>query len=323
MSATMLMERYRQAPTSHPSAADLSSPQSAASLFPSNNNNNSSSSILLTSTPSMADLTPSDALRLLTTGIKRILALSDPASVAWQPAPTLASSSPTLWPSPGPASFSPPLTAQDVLDSKEGVSPSPISGLAPSMQQLSPGSEHHPTLSCDQQLQQQQQQQQEADSPASSSCTDADPERQQQQQQQLVVDKANQRSIISRRFWSKSAPGIDIEKYLLRIHQYCPISTAVYLATSLYIYRLCIVNQVIPLTPLNVHRLVIAALRVASKSLEDINHLQKRFAKVGGLSEQELCRLEIGFLFLMDFDLKLEVDVLEQQAGILMALEKC
>ncbi|KAK9363138.1 cyclin-domain-containing protein [Lipomyces starkeyi] len=288
MSATMLMERYRQAPTSQPE--DLSPPAS----FP---------SIHLTSTPSMADLAPSDALRLLTTGIKRILALSDPATMAWQPAPTLVSS-PTL--SPAAAAFSPPLTAQDMLDSKEGVSPSPmISGLAPSMQQLSPGSEHPPSLSCDQ----------NPPSP-SSPCLDAE-------QQQFVVDKANQRSIISRRFWSKSAPGIDIEKYLLRIHQYCPISTAVYIATSLYIYRLCIVNQAIPLTPLNVHRLVVAALRVASKSLEDINHLQKRFAKVGGLSEQELCRLEIGFLFLMDFDLKLEVDMLEEQAGVLMALEKC
>ncbi|KAK9241096.1 cyclin-domain-containing protein [Lipomyces kononenkoae] len=313
MSATMLVERYRQAPTSHPATEPSPQPVGPLSSFP---------SIHLSSTPpSMADLAPSEALRLLTSGIRRILALSDPASMTWQPAPTLvsspSSSSPTLWPTP--AAFSPPLTAQDLLESKEGVSPSPMmSGLAPSMQQLSPGSEHHPAISCDQQ--QQQQQQQQAASP-SSPCPDAvDPQR---QQQQLVVDKANQRSIISRRFWSKSTPGIDIEKYLQRIHQYCPISTAVYLATSLYIYRLCIVNQVIPLTPLNVHRLVIAALRVASKSLEDINHLQKRFAKVGGLSEQELCRLEIGFLFLMDFDLKIEVDVLEQQAGILMALEKC
>ncbi|KAK9389012.1 cyclin-domain-containing protein [Lipomyces mesembrius] len=288
MSATMLMERYRQAPISQPE--DFSSP----APFP---------SIHLTPTPSMADLAPSDALHLLTTGIKRILALSDPATMGWQPAPTLVSS-PAL--SPAVTAFSPPMTAQDVLDSKEGVSPSPmISGLAPSMQQLSPGSEHPPSLSCDQ----------NPPSP-SSPCLDAE-------QQQFVVDKANQRSIISRRFWSKSAPGIDIEKYLLRIHQYCPISASVYIATSLYIYRLCIVNQAIPLTPLNVHRLVVAALRVASKSLEDINHMQKRFAKVGGLSEQELCRLEIGFLFLMDFDLKLEVDMLEEQAGVLMALEKC
>ncbi|KAK9244866.1 cyclin-domain-containing protein [Lipomyces tetrasporus] len=293
MSATMLMEQYQQAPTSHPPTDN-----SPETYLP---------SIRLTSLPSMADLAPSDALRLLTTGIKRILALSDPATVTWQPAPTLISSSPT--PSPPTAALSPPLSAQDMLDCKEGVTPSPMmAGLAPSMQQLSPGGEHPPSLSCDQH-------------PTSSPSSSPGPEIV-DHQQQVVVDKANQRSIISRRFWSKSAPGIDIEKYLLRIHQYCPISTAVYLATSLYIYRLCILNQAIPLTPLNVHRLVVAALRVASKSLEDINHLQKRFAKVGGLSEQELCRLEIGFLFLMDFDLKLDVDMLEEQAGILMALEK-
>ncbi|KAK9455408.1 cyclin-domain-containing protein [Dipodascopsis uninucleata] len=137
---------------------------------------------------------------------------------------------------------------------------------------------------------------------------------------QPPTDRMSQQSIISRRFWSKTAPDIDIQKYLKRVHQYCPNSTAVYLATSLYIYRLCIERHLIPLTKLNVHRLVIAGLRVACKSLEDVNYPQRRFAKVGGLSEPELSRLEIGFLFLLDFDLKVDLDVLEAQAAYLNRL---
>ncbi|KAK9460811.1 cyclin-domain-containing protein [Lipomyces oligophaga] len=137
---------------------------------------------------------------------------------------------------------------------------------------------------------------------------------------ELEIERANQRVIISRRFWSKSVPGIDIGKYVERLHQYCPISPAVYLTTSVYLWRLCVVHRAVPLTPLNVHRLVLAALRVASKTLEDVNHPQRRFAKVGGLSDAELGRLEIGFLFLMGFDLRVDVDILEQQAAVLEGL---
>lgn len=89
------------------------------------------------------------------------------------------------------------------------------------------------------------------------------------------------------------------------------MSTAVYLAASLYLHRLCAIENVIPCTPLTVHRLVLAAVRVAAKSLEDLTHSHARFAKVGGLPEGELQRLEISFCFLMDFELKVNREQLE------------
>lgn len=79
-----------------------------------------------------------------------------------------------------------------------------------------------------------------------------------------------------------------------RIHRFCPLSTAVYLAASVYLHRLAVIERVIPITRLNVHRLLLAALRVASKGLEDLSYPHKRFAKVGGLSEFELSRLEVS-----------------------------
>lgn len=107
-----------------------------------------------------------------------------------------------------------------------------------------------------------------------------------------------QNGAITRKFWSKAAPAITIEAYLFRIHRYCPLSTAVYLAASVYLHRLAVTDRIIPITRLNVHRLLLAALRVASKGLEDISHAHARFAKVCGLTELELSRLEVSEYYL-------------------------
>lgn len=109
--------------------------------------------------------------------------------------------------------------------------------------------------------------------------------------------------IIIKRFLGKTKPDISIWTYLLRIHHYCPMSPAVYLAASLYVYRLCISLKSFVLTPLSAHRLILATLRTACKSTEDINFTQKRFATVSGVTTMDLYRLEIAFLFLIDFDI--------------------
>lgn len=102
-----------------------------------------------------------------------------------------------------------------------------------------------------------------------------------------------------------------------RIHRFCPLSTAVYLAASYYLHRLTITDRIIPLTRLNAHRLLLAALRIAAKTLEDLSYPHRRFAKVGGLTELELSRLEISFCFLMDFELKVDRAMLEAHVELL------
>ncbi|KAK2040882.1 cyclin-domain-containing protein, partial [Colletotrichum somersetense] len=94
-----------------------------------------------------------------------------------------------------------------------------------------------------------------------------------------------QHSAITRKFYSKKPPPIDIEDYLARIHRFCPMSTAVYLATSLYIHRLAVDERTIPVTKRNAHRLVLAGLRVAMKALEDLSYPHSKMAKVGGVSD--------------------------------------
>jgi hypothetical protein len=123
-----------------------------------------------------------------------------------------------------------------------------------------------------------------------------------------------QHGALARKFYSKRPPPISTEDYLMRMHKYCPMSTAVYLAASLYITRLSVQERLIPVTPRNVHRLLLACLRVAMKALEDMSWPHARFSKVGGVSEGELGRLEITFCYLMDFSLKVDAAVLQKEA---------
>ena len=121
---------------------------------------------------------------------------------------------------------------------------------------------------------------------------------------------AVQLSVLSRRFLSKNVPPIPLRDYLLRLHKYCPMSTAVYLATSLYFTKMVSVDRLLPVDPKNKHRLVLAGLQVAMKALEDLSYPHSRVAKVGGVSQRELSRIEISFCFLADFKLRVDAGML-------------
>ncbi|KAJ2897014.1 hypothetical protein MKZ38_005047 [Zalerion maritima] len=133
----------------------------------------------------------------------------------------------------------------------------------------------------------------------------------------IVVDSNSQplntqHAVLTRKFYSKTPPPISITDYLARMHKYCPMSAAVYLATSLYIHRLAVEERAIAVTRRNVHRLVLAGLRVAMKALEDYRYKHVKMATVGGIRPIELARLEVGFCFLSGFELAVTEDVLKE-----------
>lgn len=125
-----------------------------------------------------------------------------------------------------------------------------------------------------------------------------------------ATEEAVQMAILSKKFLSKKVPPISLEEYLLRLHKYCPMSTAVYLAASVYITKMTLVENVLRVLPKNMHRLVLAGVWVASKALEDLSYSHSRVAKVGGVTEQELSKLEISFCFLADFELRVDARML-------------
>ena len=151
-----------------------------------------------------------------------------------------------------------------------------------------------------------------------------------------VASPLYQRTVLARKFYSKSAPPIPLQQYLHRLHTYCPMSTAVYLAAGLYIRRLSHAfsstdfsisshslhstidddeeDFAVPVTERTKHRLLLAALRVATKALEDQSYPHARFAKVGGVREKELARLEVSFCFLSGFRLRVPEGALVETA---------
>ncbi|KAJ5207205.1 hypothetical protein N7491_002165 [Penicillium cf. griseofulvum] len=129
-----------------------------------------------------------------------------------------------------------------------------------------------------------------------------------------ATEEAIQMAILAKKFLSKKVPPIPLNEYLLRLHRYCPMSTAVYLAASVYISKMTLVENVLSVLPKNMHRLVLAGIWVASKALEDLSYPHSRVAKVGGVSEQELSKLEISFCFLADFELRVDAQMLMNEA---------
>ena len=129
-----------------------------------------------------------------------------------------------------------------------------------------------------------------------------------------------QREAIARKFYSKKPPPISIHEYLLRLQRYCPMSTAVYLAAGAYIHKIAIEDKAVPVTLRTSHRLLLAALRVAMKALEDLNYPHKRFAGVGGVSEQELAKLEVAVCYLLNFELRVDQETLHDKARALQQL---
>jgi hypothetical protein len=84
-----------------------------------------------------------------------------------------------------------------------------------------------------------------------------------------------------------------------------------------------VLERAIVVTKRNAHRLLLAGLRVAMKALEDLSYPHGRFARVGGVSDKELARLEISFCFLTGFELGVNVPVLSQHWELLRRGTEC
>ncbi|KAF9432750.1 hypothetical protein BGZ76_010367 [Entomortierella beljakovae] len=68
----------------------------------------------------------------------------------------------------------------------------------------------------------------------------------------------------------------------------------------------------------NIHRLLITCLMIAAKFTSDLFYSNSRYAKVGGLSLQELNQLELEFLFTTKFELNVKVDELQRVGDALL-----
>ncbi|XP_058748748.1 cyclin-P3-1-like [Vicia villosa] len=108
-------------------------------------------------------------------------------------------------------------------------------------------------------------------------------------------------------FHGLRAPALSVRKYIDRIFKYSSCSPSCFVVAHVYVDRF-IQHTEIKLTSLNVHRLLITSIMLAAKFIDDAFFNNAYYAKVGGVSTSELNRLELSFLFGIDFRLQVSVD---------------
>ncbi|XP_062085801.1 cyclin-P3-1-like [Humulus lupulus] len=121
---------------------------------------------------------------------------------------------------------------------------------------------------------------------------------------QLEATKAKEVLTI---FHGLRAPSLSIRQYVDRIFKYSGCSPSCFVVANIYLDRF-LKNTEIHLTSLNVHRLLITGVMLAAKFMDDAFFNNAYYAKVGGVSTSELNRLEMRFLFTIDFRLQVNVE---------------
>ncbi|KAH9293998.1 hypothetical protein KI387_017711 [Taxus chinensis] len=107
-------------------------------------------------------------------------------------------------------------------------------------------------------------------------------------------------------------PDIGIEKFLERIFKYLRCSPSVFVVAYAYIDRLTYYHSTtFRVTSLNVYRLLITSVMIAAKFLEDVNYNNAYYAEIGGMKTKEMNKLEVEFLFKLNFKMHVTVSVFQ------------
>jgi len=109
-------------------------------------------------------------------------------------------------------------------------------------------------------------------------------------------------------FISIKVPQISIENFMKRLLKYSKMESSTLILILIYIDRVCFFGK-FSLNYYNIHKLILASMIVSIKYNEDEYFSNKFYAKVGGVTKEELDKLEYEFLSLIDFSLFVDVDL--------------
>ncbi len=104
-------------------------------------------------------------------------------------------------------------------------------------------------------------------------------------------------------------PKINLESYFNRIIKYCKIQEGSFIAMMIYLDKAA---EKIDLTAFNIHRLILGSLVCAMKYTCDVCSNNIFFAKVGGVTPNEMCVIESAFLVLMNYNLYIKDEEYER-----------
>ena len=97
-------------------------------------------------------------------------------------------------------------------------------------------------------------------------------------------------------------PYISIKDYLEHIYKYSKINSSTIVLILIYIDRICNVTKC-KLSYYIIHKLILGAMILAIKYNEDVFCSLKFYAKLGGITLNELRNLEVNFISLINFNL--------------------
>lgn len=118
-------------------------------------------------------------------------------------------------------------------------------------------------------------------------------------------------------FHGSAAPQLGIRQYIDRIFKYSHCSPSCFIVAHIYMEKFVQRTRAI-LTSLNVHRLLITSIMVAAKFIDDAFFNNAYYARVGGISTYELNKLEMKFLFGLEFRLHVCVNTFDKYCSLLL-----
>lgn len=102
-------------------------------------------------------------------------------------------------------------------------------------------------------------------------------------------------------FFSQYKQPFQMAFYVERLVQYANCSQAAFISALIYLDRVCARSSALALTEMNCHRLLSTALVLAIKYLDDEVYSNAYYARVSGLTTNELNVLETSMLSLLDW----------------------
>lgn len=122
-------------------------------------------------------------------------------------------------------------------------------------------------------------------------------------QENETVIESTQVEDIATEFHGKKVPDIGIQQYIERMFTYSSCSPSCFVIAHIYLDRFFL-RQNMYFTSFTAHRLLITAVMVAAKFMDDVVFNNAYYARVGGVSTTELNKLEMAFLYGIDFRLQ-------------------
>ena len=109
-------------------------------------------------------------------------------------------------------------------------------------------------------------------------------------------------------------PKIKLDTYFQRMIKYCKLEVGTYIALMIYLDKAA---ESIHLTGYNIHRIILAAMVAAIKYTCDLTNNNAYYAKVGGISVDEMNLVETSFLVLLDYNLYISSEEYEKYSSFI------